>query len=261
MTFENFIVEEQGNAAVVWFNRPNALNALNRATLDELTRILDDLEKKRKICGVILTGAGEKAFVAGADIAEMSGLSQVTSQEFSRRGQAVTKKIEMLRVPVIAAVNGFALGGGCEIAMACDFIMASARASFGQPEVGLGLIPGFGATVRLAEYVGWPVARELIFTGRKIRADEAKALGLVNRVVEPENLISEAVSLVNEMARNSAEAVRVAKLVMRKVRNKSSVAERLDVEARGFADMFGTFDGQEGTKAFVEKRKPQFKGE
>ncbi|MBI3542708.1 MAG: enoyl-CoA hydratase/isomerase family protein [Deltaproteobacteria bacterium] len=261
MAHENFLVELRGTTAVVQVNRPKALNALSTAVLTEFSALLDELHKNKTLRAVVLTGAGDKAFIAGADIAEMSAMSPVLALEFARKGQGVTQKIEGLGVPVIAAVNGYALGGGCEIALACDFILASTTAVFGQPEVCLGLITGFGGGVRLAEFVGWPRARELIYSGRRIKADEALRIGLVNRVVEPAQLLQTALAVADEIGANSPLAVKTVKAVMNKIRSEASVAARLDAEARAFSSVFSSFDQREGTKAFLEKRKAQFKGE
>ncbi|MBI3556894.1 MAG: enoyl-CoA hydratase/isomerase family protein [Deltaproteobacteria bacterium] len=261
MLFENFDLEEQGTTVILRINRPKALNALNGKVLKEFSGILDELNRRKDIRAVVLTGAGEKAFIAGADIAEMSGMSQILALEFARLGQTVTQKLECLNVPVIAAVNGYALGGGCEIAISCDFILASTTAVFGQPEVSLGLITGFGGAVRLADFVGWPLARELIYTGRRVDAIEALRIGLVNRVVEPARLLDEALVVAESIGSNSPQAVRKVKAVMTKVRSEAVLAAKLDLEARAFSTVFTTFDQREGTKAFLEKRKAQFKGE
>lgn len=261
LPLNNFLIEKKEAVLILQINRPKALNALNSSVLDEFLTVLDDLEKRRDIRAVILTGAGDKAFIAGADIAEMSDMSSQAALEFARKGQAVTKKIEQLHVPVIAAVNGYALGGGCEMAISCDFILASTRAVFGQPEVALGLITGFGGAVRLADFVGWPTARELIYTGRRIKADEAFRIGLVNKVVEPELLMEEAIKVAAEIAANSPAAVRRVKAAMVTIRSEVSLAAKLEIEAKAFGEAFNTYDQREGTKAFVEKRKAQFKGE
>lgn len=261
MTFEDFLVELRGATAIIQVNRPKALNALSSAVLAEFLRVLESIETRNDVRAVVLTGAGDKAFIAGADIAEMSELSSAAALEFARKGQAVTRKLEGLRVPVIAAVNGYALGGGCEMAISCDFIVASNKAVFGQPEVALGLITGFGGAVRLAEFVGWPRARELIYTGRRIKADEALRIGLVNKVVEPERLMTEALAIADEIGANSPAAVRNVKAAMVKIRSEPTISSRLEIEAKSFSESFTTFDQREGTKAFVEKRKPQFKGE
>lgn len=261
MTLEFFILEQRDSTAIVQVNRPKSLNALNSALLNEFSRLLDDLNSRKDLKAVVLTGVGDKAFIAGADISEMSDLSKEQGLAFARRGQEVTRKLEKLRVPVIAAVNGYALGGGCEMAISCDFILASTKAVFGQPEVSLGLITGFGGAVRLAEFVGWPIARELIYTGRRIKADEALRIGLVNKVVEPEKLLSEALAVADEISVNSPLAVRKVKQAMVQIRSEASLDQRLEIEARAFSEVFSTFDQREGTKAFLEKRKAQFKGE
>jgi enoyl-CoA hydratase len=191
----------------------------------------------------------------------MSALSQAQAQKFAEAGQKVTTLIEAFPAPVIAAVNGYALGGGCEMAIACDFILASSKAVFGQPEVTLGLITGFGGAVRLAEFVGWPRARELIYSGRRINAEEALRIGLVNRVVEPAELMNTATAIATEIAAQSPFAVRQVKRAMQDIRSLPSVGDRLALEARAFAGVFESYDQREGTKAFLEKRKPVFKGE
>lgn len=261
MSPEFFLVEQKSATIVVSVNRPKALNALNTSVMKEFACILEGLNSRKDIKAVILTGAGDKAFIAGADIGEMSELTKAQALEFAQRGQEVTERIENLSMPVIAAVNGFALGGGCEMAIACDFIIASTKAVFGQPEVALGLITGFGGAVRLADYVGWPMARELIYTGRRIKADEALRIGLVNRVVEPEQLLSTALAVADELAANSALAVRKVKAAMSRIRSEASMKGRLAIEAKAFSDVFESHDQREGTKAFLEKRKPQYTGE
>ncbi|MEW6057590.1 MAG: enoyl-CoA hydratase-related protein [Bdellovibrionota bacterium] len=261
MMFENFLVEEQGSIVIAKLNRPKALNALNSQTLVEFSKLLTQLSSQGGITALVVTGAGEKAFIAGADISEMSTMSADQALGFARKGQQVTMQLESFPAPVIAAVNGFALGGGCEMALACDFIIASRNAVFGQPEVALGLITGFGGAVRLAEYVGWPMARELIYSGRRIPAEEALRVGLVNRVVEQEKLLEEALVIAKEISANSPAAVRKVKWAMNRIRSESQVASKLEIEAKAFSETFNTFDQREGTKAFAEKRKPQFKGE
>ena len=261
MVFENLQLEERGTTVVVRVNRPKALNALNSQVINELSELLDAFNGRKDIRAVVLTGAGEKAFIAGADISEMAGMSQAVAMDFARRGQAVTLKLEQLNVPVIAAVNGFALGGGCEIALGCDFIVASTAAVFGQPEVCLGLITGFGGGVRLADFVGWPMARELIYTGRRVDANEALRIGLVNRVVEPARLLDEAVALADAIGANSPRAIRKVKAVMFKIRSEAALVAKLELEARAFSSVFTSHDQREGTTAFLEKRKARFTGE
>lgn len=260
MTLEHFLYEEKGAVAVLTVNRPKALNALNAAVLREFVKVLQDLKPKNHIRVLAITGAGDKAFIAGADISEMASMNKTQALEFAKLGQQVTLLLEHLPYPVIAAVNGFALGGGCEVAISCDFILCSENAVFGQPEVCLGLIPGFGGSVRLSDFVGLPMARELIFSGKKIKADEALRLGLVNNVLPQEKLLEEVLKLAEEIAQNSPVAIRAAKHAMRKVRSESRVEAKLEIEARDFSLVFESQDQKEGTKAFLEKRKPTFKG-
>lgn len=260
MKLENFIFEKRGVVGLLQINRPKVHNALSVAVLDEFSNALEQIHGMKELRALILTGAGEKAFIAGADISEMSKMSAVQGYDFARKGQKVTQQLETLEIPVIAAVNGFALGGGSEMAIACDFILASNTAVFGQPEVCLGLITGFGGAVRLAEFVGWPMARELIYTGRRIDASEAYRIGLVNRVVEPSQLLSEAFKVAEEVAANSPLAVGKIKSAMLKIRSETALSGKLDIEARAFSTMFTTFDQKEGTGAFLEKRKAQFRG-
>ena len=200
MTYENIIFEKDGEIAVIKFNRPKALNAINPAVLVEVADALDKIEKDPDVRVLILTGEGEKAFVAGADIAHMVKLDPLEGRKFSRDGQKLLLRIEALSIPVIACVNGFALGGGMEIAMACDFIYASENAKFGQPEINLGIIPGFGGTQRLSRLVGKAMAKELCMTGVIISAQEAKALGLVNKVFPPDKLWEETMKTAKVIA-------------------------------------------------------------
>ncbi len=269
--FENLLLEVSGGIATLTFNRPKALNALNEATLKELRSALVWIEhhaaarEGAEISGervdvVILTGSGEKSFVAGADILEMKDKGFEDGEAFARLGQAVTRAIELLPQPVIAAVNGFALGGGCEFAISCDFILASENAVFGQPEVALGIIPGFGGSVRLARFVGQPRARELIYTGRKIKADEALRIGLANAVVPLAGLMAKAKEVAEEIRRNSPMAVARSKRLMNQIYTLP-IDQALREEALMFGGIFGSYDQREGMGAFAEKRKPTFKGE
>jgi len=265
--FENLLLDVKDGIATISFNRPKALNALNEATLRELRNALFYIEHhaagregEEIIHAVILTGSGEKAFVAGADIIEMKDKSTSDGEEFARFGQSITRALELLPQPVIAAVNGFALGGGCEFAMACDFIIASENAVFGQPEVALGIIPGFGGCVRLARYVGLPMAKELIYSGRKIKADEAKRIGLVNEIVPLTELLPRAKAIAEEMKKNSPLAVSRVKKLMNQVQ-VSTMDSALREEALLFASLFGSYDQKEGMSAFAEKRKANFRGE
>jgi enoyl-CoA hydratase len=265
--YENLTFTVENGVATITFNRPKALNALNQATLKELRSALlfaehhaAGREGNPTIDVVILTGAGEKSFVAGADILEMKDKSVDEGDEFARFGQGVTRAIELLPQPVIAAVNGFALGGGCEFALACDFIIASDNAVFGQPEVALGIIPGFGGSVRLAKFVGLPRARELIYSGRKIKADEALRIGLVNEVVPLAGLLARAQAIAQEIRKNSPLAVARSKKLMNQVLHLS-LDQGLREEAIQFGSLFGSHDQREGMTAFAEKRKAAFKGE
>ena len=202
--------EEREQIALITINRPKALNALNSKVLEELDQTLDFVDTK-KIRAVIITGEGEKSFVAGADIAEMSTLTKEQGEAFSKKGNDVFRKIETFEVPVIAAINGYALGGGCELAMSCDIRICSENAIFGQPEVGLGITPGFGGTQRLARLVGMGMAKQMIYTGQNIKAEEAKRIRLVNEVFPQNELLSEAIKLANAIAKNSATAVKSSK--------------------------------------------------
>jgi len=251
-----FGVEDQ--VATVTINRPDKLNALNGQVLDELKEVFKTIENRDDILGVFLTGAGQKAFVAGADIRELSELDEKSGEKVSRKGQKVFKKIENLRKPVIAVVNGYALGGGAELAMACHMRVAATKAVFGQPEVGLGLIPGYGGTQRLTRLVGRTRAMEMILTGEPIQADQALEFGLVNRVVEKENLMDEAEGLMNAILGNSPVAVGNAIAAIYAVDGDRE--DGFENEASLFGKSCGTEDFTEGTSAFLEKRKPEFTG-
>jgi enoyl-CoA hydratase len=269
--FENLLLEVREGVATLSFNRPKALNALNQATLHELRAALVWLEHhsagregaaaaELQVDVVIFTGTGEKSFVAGADILEMKDKSHEQGEEFARYGQTVTRAMELLPQPIIAAVNGFALGGGCEFAISCDFILASENAVFGQPEVALGIIPGFGGSVRLARFVGLPRARELIYTGRKIKAAEALRIGLANEVVPLATLLARANEIAQEMRKNSPLAISRSKRLMNQIYHLP-IDTALREEALLFGSIFGSHDQREGMGAFVEKRKAAFKGE
>lgn len=264
MTFKNLKLESPdcgvNGIRVLRISRPAALNALNTETLGELKQALQDVAQDASVRVVVLTGDGEKAFIAGADIAEMKDKDTGAGVLFAQLGQEVTKLLELLPQPTIAAVNGFALGGGTEMAIACDFIVASDRAVFGQPEVGLGIIPGFGATVRLAKFVGGPMAKELIFSGRRIKADEAKQLGLVNHVYPAAEFMPQVLELAKSIAVHSASAVQRSKELLNEFSESVGLHHKLDAEAHAFGRLFGSHDQREGMTAFVEKRKPQFQG-
>lgn len=250
--------ETKSHVGTIKIQRPEALNALNSAVLTELDSILSKIEKDKILRCVILTGGGEKAFVAGADIKEMQGISPQQAQTFAERGQSVFLKLEALYCPVIAAVNGFALGGGLELALACDFILASKNAKLGLPECTLGLIPGFGGTVRLARRVGPALAKQWTYSGAMITAEEALRTQLVNAIYEPEQLLPEASALAETLSLRSPQALMQIKKSILSTYGQP-VAEAMNQEARYFSQVFGTFDQQEGIAAFIEKRKPTFK--
>ncbi len=261
MTYQNIVLEhvEAGKIAVLTVNRPQALNALNAATLDELANVLARVAADPEVRVLLITGAGEKAFIAGADITAMQGMSALEAQAFSEKGQRVMQAIEALPIPVIALVNGYALGGGCELAMSCDWIIAAERAVFGQPEVNLGIPPGFGGTQRLSRLVGRSLALELVITGRQIKADEALRIGLVNEVVPPEQLTGKGLATARLIAAKAPVAVRVSKQAVQRGLDLD-LANGCVLETSLFAFAFGTADRQEGMTAFVEKRAPNFEG-
>jgi enoyl-CoA hydratase len=259
MSFDNLRIEHDGAVAIVTIDRRQVLNALDRATLDQLRRALLELKHEEEIRCLILTGAGEKAFVAGADIHELEQLSANEAESYALAGQHVFDLIEHLGKPVIAAVNGFALGGGCELAMACTLRVASDSARFGQPEVMLGVTPGFAGTQRLPRLVGKGRALDLLLTGRRIDAQEALAIGLVNRVVPAADLIATARSLASTLAAMPPLAMRsIIEAVNRGLEVAFPEAEFL--EATLFGLCFATADMREGTRAFLEKRPALFKG-
>lgn len=261
MTFNHLIIESvDPGIKIMKISRPTALNALNTAVLKEMKLFLTQEAENADTRVVILTGDGDKAFIAGADITEMGNKSATEAVEFSQAGHEITKILELMPKPTIAAVNGYALGGGAEMALACDFIIASDRATFGLPEVGLGLIPGFGGTIRLAKYVGLPRAKELIFSGRKIKADEAFALGLVNHVYPAASFMAQVMELAKTISSQSFPAVARAKKLMNEFSESSGLNFKLDAEAQSFSRLFGSSDQLEGMTAFTEKRKPIFKG-
>lgn len=241
--------------ATVTINRPKKLNALNSKVLDEIEKVFDNLRRDNSVSAIIMTGAGEKAFVAGADIKELRELNKGTGEKISRKGQQIFQKIEDSRKPVVAAVNGYALGGGAELAMACHLRIAGGNAVFGLPEVGLGLIPGYGGTQRLSRLVGRAKALEMILTGKQIDAEQAQQIGLVNAVAE-ENSLEEARKLVQQMLSKGPLAIQKAiEAVL-----SSDKSEGYRTEAKLFGELCGTEDFMEGTAAFLEKRKPDFKG-
>lgn len=250
---EFVLYEQKGAVGVITINREKALNALNSGVLDELNQILDNVNQEEVRC-LILTGAGQKSFVAGADIGEMSTLTKAEGEAFGKKGNDVFRKLEVFPIPVIVAINGFALGGGCEIAMSCDIRICSDNAVFGQPEVGLGITPGFGGTQRLPRLVGAGMAKQLIYSGRNIKADEALRIGLVNAIHTSDELMGAAEKMAAGIAKNAPIAVRNC---------KKAINEGLDVdmdkaivvEEKLFGDCFESYDQKEGMTAFLEKRK------
>jgi len=256
-TLQNLLYEKKAGIAYVTLNRPKALNALSHATLDELRAVMEDARDDAAVRGVIVTGTGDKAFVAGADITEIASVSAIEAQAFTRSGQSTFDLIEHLGKPVIAAVNGFALGGGCELAMACTLRLATAHAKFGQPEVKLGVIPGFGGTQRLPRLVGKGRALQLILTADTIDAAEAYRIGLVNEVVDVDQLIARAEAILNRIAANAPIATRLA---LEAVNHglEMSLSQGLVLESGLFAVSASTDDKREGTSAFIEKRSPKF---
>jgi enoyl-CoA hydratase len=259
MQMNNVTCDKQESAALVTINRPKALNALNRETLEELQECFGALAQDDDCAAVILTGAGEKAFVAGADISFMQNLDALTGREFGKLGHAVMHVIENFPRPVIAAVNGFALGGGCELAMACDFRIASENARFGQPEVNLGVIPGFGGTQRLPRLVGTGHALELICTGDMIDAEQACRIGLVNRVVALDQLIPECLEIARKIGQKGGLAVRLCKEAVG-AGMQMDISRACQYEAELFGACFGSGDQKEGMQAFLEKRAANFTG-
>ncbi|KLE17155.1 short-chain-enoyl-CoA hydratase [Clostridium sp. C8] len=257
MELKNIILEKEGNLAIVTINRPKALNALNSETLKDLDLVLENLESDKNIYCVVLTGAGEKAFVAGADISEMKDLSEEEGKEFGLLGNKVFRRLEKLDKPVIAAISGFALGGGCELAMACDIRIASERARFAQPEAGLGITPGFGGTQRLPRLVGEGKAKELIYTCAMVKADEALRIGLVNKVVPLESLMDEARAMANLIIANAPIAVKLCKDAINRGM-QVDMDSAIVIEAEDFGKCFSTEDQKEGMTAFIEKRNKNF---
>lgn len=251
-------IEENDKVCLMTISAPKSLNALSSAILAEMDDFLNHFDSGRYRC-LIITGDGEKSFVAGADISEMATLGILQGQTFGTKGAAVFRKVETLDVPVIAAVNGFALGGGCELAMACDIRICSENAKFGQPEVGLGIIPGFSGTVRLARLVGMGMAKQLIYTGRAIKANEALRIGLVNEVVPQAELMSRALELAGQIAANAPLAVKAAKKCINAEWDMEA-DEAIMYESGAFGRCFATEDQKNGMKAFLEKGKYEFVG-
>ena len=257
MEYTKLIIEKQEDICIVKINNPQAMNALNSTVLSELDCAFSQIESDQTIKVVILTGEG-RAFVAGADISQMSTMSAAEGKAFGEQGAAVFRKIEQLKVPVIAAVNGFALGGGCELAMACDIRIASAKAKFGQPEVGLGITPGFSGTQRLPRLVGMGVAKELIYTADIIGADEAYRIGLVNKVAEPEALMDQAIEMAKKIASKAPIAVRYSKEAINRG-CQGDIDTAIAIEANLFGLCFASEDQKEGMSSFLNKKAPEFK--
>jgi enoyl-CoA hydratase len=259
MDYKNILLSFEGEIGILVMNRPKALNALNIETLREIQTGIEEVRGHSELRVLILTGSGEKAFVAGADIAEMKGMNSIEALNFSKLGHLTLKMIQDLDRPVIAAVNGYALGGGMEIALACDFIYASENARFGLPEVTLGIFPGFGGTQRLPRLIGKGKAKELILTGKMITAQEAFQLGILNRVFPQASLMEETKKVALQVAANGAIGVKLAKMVVDAGFNMD-LTEACTLESYAFGFGFTTEDQKEGMTAFVEKRKPNFKG-
>jgi len=259
MSYENILIEKKNAIAYVTVNRPKVLNALNMATMEELRTAFTHIKHDPVTRVAILTGSGEKAFIAGADIGELAKQDAVSGKEYTHRGQSVLDLIESLGKPVIACINGFALGGGCEIAMACTMRLASQNAKLGQPEVKLGIIPGYGGTQRLPRLVGKGMAMHLVLTGEMISAEEAHRIGLVNEVTAPADLIPRAEAIAQKIIANAPLAIQYAMEAVNRGL-ELTLPDALYLEATLFAVCCATEDKKEGTAAFLEKRAPQFKG-
>jgi len=259
MAYNTIIFKIRENIATITFNRPEILNALNEEALKEFSNALDEIHANEDIRVLILTGAGEKSFIAGADIKQFLTFNTLKAKSFSEMGRVLMNKLQELSIPVIAAVNGFALGGGCEVALACDFIYASENAMFGLPEITLGIIPGFGGTQRLPRLVGESMAKELIFTGKMIPAEEAKNMGLANKVCSQEQLMDDVIKTAKIIASKGKVSLRAAKQAINNGMNVD-LTTGCSIEIDAFALCFTSPDVKEGASAFLEKRKPDFKG-
>jgi enoyl-CoA hydratase len=259
MTYDNIILEIGEGIATISFNRPKALNALNSVLLKELSSAIGEIKNNEEIRVLILTGAGDKAFVAGADITEIAKLNCLKAKIFAKKGHDILNQLNELPIPVIAAVNGFALGGGTEIALACDFIYASEKAKFGLPEITLGVIPGFGGTQRLSRIIGKNHAKELIFTGKMISAEEANVMGFVNKVCSHDSLMKEVNKTAKMICNKGRVSLRAAKQVIDNGFNVDLLTA-CNMEVDAFVLCFANNDATEGTNAFLEKRKPVFNG-
>ncbi len=260
MDFQNIIVTIDDPIATLTINRPQRLNALNPQTMEEIERGIGVVRSNDNIRCLIITGAGEKAFIAGADINSLVTMSAFDEKEFATHGLSVLRSFEHLPIPVIAAVNGYALGGGTELALACDLILASTNAKFGLPEINLGVIPGFGGTQRLARRIGLLRAREMVYTGEMITAEMALSYGLVNHVYTPQDLMNEAQALASKIAAKAPLAIRQAKVALN-TGIEMDLDNGLRFETEAVALAFATNDKIEGMTAFIEKREPVFKGE
>jgi len=259
MTYENILFQNDEGIVTITFNRPKAMNALSISLLAEFSEALDEILCDEEIRVLILTGSGDKAFVAGADITEIARLNVIQAKHFSKSGQDTIGKLQKLSIPVIAAVNGFALGGGLEIALASDFIYASENAKFGMPEITLGIIPGFGGTQRLPRLIGGNMAKELVLTGNMISAPEAKEIGIVNKICSGEQLMAEVKKTAAIIASRGKVSLRAAKQTINSGLDVD-LTSGCGIEADAFALCLASEDAKEGTSAFMEKRKPVFKG-
>ncbi|MDO9565821.1 MAG: enoyl-CoA hydratase-related protein [Candidatus Desulfaltia sp.] len=259
MEYKNIVFEVKDGIAIITFNRPEVLNALNDNLLNELSHALDKIAENKDIRVLIITGAGEKSFVAGADIKEIATFDALDAKSFAQTGQSTINRFQELPIPVIAAVNGFALGGGCEIALACDFIYASENALFGLPEVNLGLIPGMGGTQRLPRLIGKNMAKEMIFTGKIIPAAEAEKIGIVNRVCSQKSLMEETIKVAGVIASKGKVSIRAAKQAI-DIGANVDLYSGCKIEIDAFALCMASEDAKEGTIAFIEKREANFKG-
>ena len=259
MTYEHIILEIDSELATLTFNRPKAMNALNGALIKELSVALDTIAENEDIRVLILTGAGDKAFVAGADINELATFNPLEAKMFSKLGHRTIRKLQLLSIPVIAAVNGFALGGGSEIALACDFIYAAKNAKFGLPEITLGIVPGFGGTQRLPRLIGKNLAKELIFTGKMISAEEAMQMGIVNQIHEASSLMEAVLATARVMAAKGKTSLRAAKEAINRGMDVD-LQTGCDIEIDAFSLCMASADAKEGTRAFLEKRKAVFRG-
>lgn len=258
MSYENIIIQERDEVLILTINRPKALNALNDSVFKNLIKLFKNDINPSQCKGVVITGAGEKAFVAGADITEFSGLSEVGARSLSKRGQDIFAFIEHFRIPVIAAVNGYALGGGCELAMACHLRVAGNHARFGQPEVNLGILPGYGGTQRLVQLIGKGRALELLMTGEMINAETAFQYGLVNKLCEPGQEVDTAIELIHKISTKAPLAI--AEVIKATHSYFDDHLNGYDEEVKAFGRLAHSEDFKEGASAFIEKRKPKWKG-